>query len=246
MTKTPLVTQFATKTVNYSRIFNLLSVGADAKTRKGESAGYLTGILYLAPSDLSGVINVCPNASAGCRAACLWTSGMGKFPNVKLARTNRTKLFKTNRPEFLKQIRNDVALLKAIATSKGMLSACRINGTSDLPWEKFDIIQQFPDVPFYDYTKSESRMNRYLKGEMPANYHLTFSRSESNHAAVERVIKKGGNVAVVFSGELPKKYMGRPVVSGDENDLRFLDARGVIVGLSAKGMAKRDASGFVI
>lgn len=236
----------AQKTVNYSRIFNLLSVGADAKTRKGEKSGYLTGILYLAPSDLSGVINVCPNASAGCRAACLWSSGMGKFPNVQLARTNRTKLFKTNRAEFLKQIRNDVALLIAIAEGKGMLPACRLNGTSDLPWEKFDIIQQFPDVPFYDYTKSEKRMNDYLAGKMPANYHLTFSRSESNHAAVERVIKKGGNVAVVFAGELPSRYMGRKVEDGDKNDLRFLDARGVIVGLTAKGKAKRDESGFVI
>jgi len=234
------------KTVNYSRIFNLLSVGADAKTRKGEGAGYLTGILYLAPSNESGVMNTCPNASEGCRAACLYTSGMGKFPNVKLARINRTKQFKTNRAEFLKQIRNDVALLVAIAKSKGMLPACRANGTSDLPWKKFDIVQQFPDVPFYDYTKSERRMNDYLAGKMPANYHLTFSRSESNHAAVERVIKKGGNVAVVFGGELPQKFMGRPVVSGDENDLRFLDAKGVIIGLTAKGKAKRDESGFVI
>lgn len=234
------------KTVNYSRIFNLLSVGADAKTRKGESVGYLTGILYLAPSDLSGVMNTCPNASEGCRAACLFSAGLGIFKNVQLARVNRTKLFKTNRAEFLKQIRNDVALLKAVAASRGLLVAARLNGTSDLPWEKFDIIQQFPDVPFYDYTKSEKRMNEYLAGKMPANYHLTFSRSESNHAAVERVIKKGGNVAVVFSGELPAKFMGRPVISGDENDLRFLDAKGVIVGLTAKGKAKRDESGFVI
>lgn len=234
------------KSVNYSRIFNLLSVGADAKTRKGESSGYLTGILYLAPSNESGVMNTCPNASEGCRLACLYTAGMGRFDNVKLARVNRTKQFKTNRAEFIKNIRNDVALLKAIAQSKGMIPAVRLNGTSDLPWEKFDIIQKFPDIAFYDYTKSEKRMNEYLAGKMPANYHLTFSRSESNHAAVERVIKKGGSVAVVFSGELPAKFIGRPVVSGDENDLRFLDGRGVVVGLTAKGKAKRDESGFVI
>lgn len=246
MTKTPLATQSATKTVNYSRIFNLLSVGADAKTRKGESAGYLTGILYLAPARQSGVMDVCPNASEGCRAACLFSAGMGKFPNVKLARINRTKFFKTNRAEFLKQIRNDIALLVAIAKSKGMVPTLRLNGTSDLPWEKFNVIQQFPDVAFYDYTKSERRMMDFLAGKMPANYHLTFSRSEENDLKVARVSKKGGNVAAVFSGELPARYLGRKVVNGDTNDLRFLDGRGVVVGLTAKGMAKRDKSGFVI
>ena len=35
------------------------------------------------------------------------------------------------------------------------------------------------------------------------------------------------------------------VLEFDESDLRFLDPKGVIVGLYAKGRAKKDESGFV-
>ena len=36
------------------------------------------------------------------------------------------------------------------------------------------------------------------------------------------------------------------VVNGDESDLRFLDPRNSIVGLKAKGKAKKDTTGFVV
>jgi hypothetical protein len=41
-------------------------------------------------------------------------------------------------------------------------------------------------------------------------------------------------------------YLGRPVINGDADDLRFLDPVGVFVGLKAKGLAKKDTTGFVI
>ena len=88
----------------------------------------------------------------------------------------------------------------------------------------------------------------FLKNEekFPSNYHLTFSRSENNDKKCEMVLLMGGNVAVVFRNQLPKTWKGFEVVNGDETDLRFLDKKGVVVGLIEKGMAKKDATGFVV
>ena len=102
------------------------------------------------------------------------------------------------------------------------------------------------DVQFYDYTKGFSRMRNYLNGKMPSNYHLTFSRSESNQAHCEIIAELGGNVACVFRNELPKTWQGMRVINGDESDLRFRDPKGCIVGLVEKGRAKKDESGFVL
>lgn len=232
-----------------NRFFHILSVGADAKTSKGEKFGYLTGILYMAPSDQSGVINVCPHASPGCRAACLFSAGMGRFPNVIQARTKKTLWFANDREGFIARLKTDISILAALAAGQNQIPAVRLNGTSDLPWEKWGVIQAFPNVQFYDYTKDKARFARYLNGELPANYHLTFSRSETNGAHAEAFIKAGGNVAVVFQAkELPSHYLGAEVVNGDESDLRFKDKRGVVVGLLAKGKAKakHDKSGFAV
>jgi hypothetical protein len=233
---------------NSNRFFKLLSVSAAAKTVKGEKQGYLTGILYMAPSDQSGVINVCPHASPGCRAACLFSAGMGRFPNVIQARTAKTVWFASDRAGFLAQLKNDITIFLAVAATRGMVPAIRLNGTSDLPYENFGIIQEFPKVQFYDYTKDAARFARYLNGKMPKNYHLTFSRSETNGEKAEAFIKAGGNVAVVFAGKtLPATYLGAEVISGDKNDLRFRDKKGVVVGLTAKGKAKKgDHNGFVV
>jgi hypothetical protein len=227
--------------------FNLLSVSADAKTRKGEKYGYLTGILYLAPSDQSGVINVCPHASAGCRAACLFSAGRGSFPNVIAARTARTVMFKNDREGFLAKIRADIRMLAGIAGARDLIPAVRLNGTSDISFVSMGIVAEFPAIQFYDYTKDKARFQRYLSGELPANYHLTFSRSEENGEVAKHFATIGGNVAVVFAGKtLPESYLGRRVINGDESDLRFLDGEGVIVGLTAKGKARKENSGFVV
>ncbi len=227
--------------------FKLLSISADAKTVKGEKMGFLTGIIYMAPSDQSGIINVCPHASAGCRAACLFSAGRGRFQNVITARTNRTKFFAEDRAGFLARLKGEIGLLLAMAAMENLTPAIRLNGTSDLAYENFGIMQEFPTVQFYDYTKDKARFRRYMAGELPANYHLTFSRSETNGDVAADFIKQGGNVAVVFAGkELPATYLGAPVVNGDESDLRFKDARGVVVGLLAKGRAKKDDSGFTV
>ena len=223
---------------------------ANAKIRKGEKLGYQTFGIHLAPASLSG-FNVCKDASVGCVASCLNTAGMGAFSNVQLARIEKTKLFFKDKPLFMAQLIKEVSSAIKSARNKNLVSTFRLNLTSDLPWEKIklngrNLFDMFPQCQFYDYTKSAERMTSFLNGEMPKNYHLTFSRSETNGAIAESILKSGGNVAMVFRKHLPNQFLGRSVVNGDETDLRFLDPQGVIVGLVEKGKAKKDDSGFVI
>jgi len=223
---------------------------SNTKIKKGEKMGWLSFGVHLAPANLSG-FNVCKDASTGCAAACLNTAGMGVYSSVQNARIAKTKLFFSDKSAFMAQLVKEIASAVKSAARKGMKPCFRLNLTSDLPWEKIrhdgkSVFELFPEVRFYDYTKSAARMSAFLAGEMPANYHLTFSRSESNQAAVDAILKSGGNVAVVFRGSLPDSWKGAPVVNGDETDLRFLDPVGAVVGLVEKGRAKKDASGFVV
>jgi|SRR5262245_1064753 len=224
----------------------------NAKTSKGESLGWLTAILYLAPSDLSGR-NVCPMASAGCRAkydeagnvvgGCLFSAGRGRMANVFAGRINKTLYLFNDRAGFLAQLSAELDRLNKRA-AKGRKIAVRLNGTSDLPWHRWLDLARWESLVFYDYTKIATRV--YAE-QLPANYSVTFSRSEENEAMALQVLAAGGNVAAVFAGELPETWHGFPLVQGDAHDLRFLDPRGgYVVGLTAKGSAKKDESGFVI
>ena len=227
----------------------LLGINTNYKTIKSEKVGVLTGIIYMSPYNLSGK-NVCPGASAGCAAACLNTAGRGAMNVVQAARLKKTQRFFQDRQQFLWDLVNEISALRRKAKAKGMKAAVRLNGTSDLPYERYkirdtgkNIMQLFPDVQFYDYTKLE---NRIVGQQLPANYHLTFSRAEDNDHKLEAVLEHT-SAAVVFSGELPETWRGYPVIDGDEHDARFTDAgAGVIIGLTAKGKARHDASGFVV
>jgi hypothetical protein len=234
---------------------SLLGV-SNAKTSKGEEIGVMTGILYLAPHTIAGR-NVCPFASIGCTIACLYKAGRGMFNSVQKARIAKTKLFHFSPRAFVEMLAIDIATLVKKAEKAGMIAAVRLNGTSDLPWENLkgelgiSLMERFPQVTFYDYTKNPSRAIAYGLGKLPSNYHVTFSRSESNASAVLSVIDTTCNVAAVFDtkkGEpLPSTWAGREVIDGDITDVRFWDKSGVIVGLRAKGKSgKADESGFVI
>jgi hypothetical protein len=230
----------------------LLSFEDDHKTIKGNKFGYATAILYLAPANESGVMNTCPNASDGCKKACLFTSGLaGIFSMINNMRKNKTILFKHNRNWFMDTLIGDINDLIKLADKLKMTPCIRLNGTSDIAWESIkhngkSVMEHFPTIQFYDYTKSPSRMMRFLNGQMPSNYHLTFSKNESNDNECRKVLRNGGNVAVVFKKELPTHYMGKLVVCGDDSDLRFIDPKNVIVGLTAKGKARKDDSGFTV
>ena len=223
---------------------------ANAKTAKSEKAGkgYSTMILHLAPAKESGR-EVCASRSAGCTAACLYTAGRGRMDAIKQARIRRTKMWFNDRENFKFEIRKELDTFVGSCSRKGVHPAIRMNGTSDIMWEKQwpELFTEYPTIQFYDYTKHVKRAMKSYK--LPSNYHLTFSRSESNDKDVNRVLRSGKcNVAVVFdSPNYPPTWRGKPVYSMDETDLRFLDPDGGHVGaLYAKGDGKKDETGFVL
>jgi len=222
----------------------LLSVSADAKTVKGEKKGYLTGILYLAPASSSGT-NVCASASPGCIRGCLNTAGRASiFPAILKARVRKTRELFADKEAFIQQLAKDIRSLERRAERQGLTACVRVNGTSDLPWLALRMARMFPSTTFYDYSKNPRVWERRLP-----NYHITFSLSENNLSAALETLAHGANVAVVFDTRkgqpLPATWHGYRVVDGDISDLRFLDEAGVVVGLRAKGKAKKDCSGFV-
>jgi hypothetical protein len=221
---------------------------SNAKLTKSNQSGkgYLTFGLSLSPANTSGY-QTCASSSAGCRAACLNTAGMGRFSTTQNARIAKTRLFFEQRNTFLYMLETELAKASRKATKEGKHCAVRLNVVSDVMWEQFGIMEMFPEIQFYDYTKHAKRMIKYCEGGLPSNYHLTFSRSECNHNECLQVINAGGNVTVVFnSKELPTHWYTRPVIDGDETDLRFLDDKNVIVGLYHKGDGKKDKTGFVV
>lgn len=229
---------------------------ANPKTSKGERAGYLTAALHLAPALVSGR-NVCPHATRGCADACLNTAGRGAMPAAQAARIRRTRLWARDRAGFMATLVEELERHERRAAARGMRAAARLNALSDLPWERFPLVRggerfphvfaAFPAVTFYDYTKWPVRL-RPLVAEIP-NYSLTFSLAEDNDEHAAAALAAGVNVAVVFGGPLPDRFrvgdVEAPVIDGDANDLRFTDPPGCVVGLSAKGRARRDRSGFV-
>jgi len=228
-------------------MFKLLST-ANPKIQKGVKLGYLSFILHLAPADLSGR-EVCPKRTPGCTDACLNKAGRGgmfrKGENTNMiqkARIRKTVEFFSNRDQFMKDLYQDIRKAIKFADKQGLTPVFRLNGTSDLSWEKYtvgntdmNLFQLFPTVQFYDYTKVLGR-----KVKQYPNYHLTFSRAENNDADVGMALAEGMNVTAVYD-EIPAGMF-----SADETDLRFLDPRVGIIGLKAKGPAKKDYSGFVI
>ena len=235
--------------MNYTIPKNLLSKGTtNAKTAKNELK---TFILYLAPHKQNAKgVNVCPAASNGCIAACLYSAGRGKFSNVQSSRINKTNFYISNKSLFVKKLATEILREYTKAKKKGEKIAFRLNGTSDLDFvyllQKYaglDISTLKDTATFYDYTKLIGKVKKYL--DHP-NYFVTFSRAENNESTAISVLNMGGNVAAVFSNSLPNYWRGYKVIDGDKSDLEMLYNTNVVLGLKAKGDAKKDASGFVI
>jgi hypothetical protein len=240
----------------------LIRSGNNAKTVKGDGV-YETAIMYLAPANVSGAGNVCPMAlTAHCREACLYSAGRGAFNSVQSARIAKTQRFFADREAFMHDLSTDLSGFVAYCQRKGISPAVRLNGTSDIQFELIpakragfqfpNVFEAFPEIQFYDYSKVYKRAYRQL----PRNYSLVLSYSEANPDYASEIMQAhdttGCNIAVVFRDkETRARYMetgfrGVPVIDGDRDDLRFMDPRGVVVGLYAKGKAKADQSGFVI
>jgi hypothetical protein len=179
----------------------------------------------------------------------LYTAGRGAFSNVQKARQRKTDFFFSDMTGFLTQLYKELQLINAKAMLDNRAVAVRLNGTSDLDFFSLfnikdiidDSLSHFPNLVFYDYTKNLKRALQYLG----TNYHLTLSKSESNKEECVAYLKQGGNVAMVFD-KIPNMWWGYEVVNGDESDLRYMDRKNVIIGLKAKGKARKDTSGFVI
>ena len=238
---------------------------SNPKTDKSAKQGYLTAILHLAPFDLSGR-NVCPYVTevSPCVNACLNTSGHGGIPvakewsdttvrvnlnAVQRARIARTNFFWNDRDGFLEQLDREIRTFAKYARKRGYTPTVRLNGTSDLSWESFGVFEWNPGIQFYDYTKGLVRVEKYLAGSMPDNYYLLCSLASTDDKDIRdslSYLRQGGNVAAVFR-DAPDEYLGFPVISGDDSDLRFNDPRGGYwIALTPKGRAKKSDNAFVI
>jgi len=248
-----------------------IASGANAKTVKGDGA-YITAVMYLAPYTSSLAGNVCPMALlAGCIEGCLNTAGRAAFtPSIIPARIAKTQRYMSDRAAFMAELVRDISNFLKHCKRNDAKPAVRLNGTSDIQWEiahpctrngqRFaSIFEAFPEVTFYDYTKIYKRAYRVL----PSNYSLTLSYSGANEGYANAILKTaretGCNVAVVYrtkalrnaamtlqEGMPMGENVARAVINGDETDMRFLDPSNVVVGLYAKGRAKKDKSGFVV
>jgi hypothetical protein len=230
-------------------IYKSLLGTASTKTVKGEKMGFLTAILYLTPDD-----TLCPLAKlAGCMEGCLYTSGRGAFNSVQQARKSKTKFWYSEQKSFLFSLCADIWTLRAKAQRNKQKLLVRLNGTSDITWENYEVIPDrtifslFPDVQFYDYTKHPSRN---LEGKTVGNYDLTYSFSSITPKPIS--IKgltnpDNSRVAVVFQKkeDIPQSFRSWDVIDGDDTDVRHIEPKNVVVALYAKGKAKKDTSGFV-
>ena len=240
---------------------------ASPKLKKGPIGVYESVVLHLSPHNSAGLgVDVCPWSTPGCRSSCLYTAGRGRMKTARKARENRTFMYVYSKNNFMHDLHNELVNLKRRAKKQWKLPAARLNGTSDIAWEKHQVPQMHQSIQFWDYTKSLDRVHRYLnsrdscpsvrdlddKPAFPGNYHLTFSRSEETPVSlIDTLIEiYNCNVAVVFDTPkdkaLPTEWEGHEVIDGRVDDYRFNDPRGVIVGLSALGAARKDKTGFVV
>lgn len=221
------------------------------KLVKSLERNVMTYGVYFAPHNLSGY-NVCPNSDNCCRY-CLHGSGRNKLEllsnknggPIQNSRVKKTKLFFEDRPSFMRLLIHEINHARQKADASNMTLAIRLNCTSDISPEEFtiddkNILQLFPSIQFYDYTKvfeHAALLKKYT------NYDLTFSYSGENWDECVKVLEQGFRVAVVFEDILPETFRNYPVIDANEYDARFLDAGGIICGLTYKRVANDYASG---
>jgi hypothetical protein len=230
---------------------------SNPKLAKNLKLRVLSFPLHLAPARLGAPdgkprATVCPKATAGCESACLNTAGNPAYARGKrAARRARTLLFWQRKDLFFALLMIEIRAAAKQARAKRMRAAFRLNATSDIQYERFQIngrpfiASVFSRLTFYDYTKIPNR-------QTPPNYSLVFSVAEttSNQRHARAELAAGRNVAAVFDTKrnrpLPTTLWGYSVTDGDEHDFIVVDVPGTVRGLRAKGSAIGDASGFVL
>lgn len=241
--------------VKLTGISYLLGINSSAKTVKGEKYNYLTGILYLAASDNSGV-NICPKATESCAKACLFFSGRASMTtnNESISRINKSRFLKTvlffvNRTFFMDWLFWEIDSLQRKAKRENKFATIRLNGTSDINLATFknskgeNVLDAYPNIQFYDYTKVPTQFKNVRD-----NYDLTFSFGgykdiESLFNTFDAVLQ-GQRISVPFVKEtfkngFPETFLGLPVHDGDLSDLTFKSPQMSILGLGAKVPIKK-------
>lgn len=227
------------------KVSYLGSVAHSAKLMHSmEEKNIATYGVYLAAADLSGY-NVCPNHAA-CKEHCLFGSGntmvdmLSERNHIINSRIKKTRLFFENRDFFMQMLIAEIRLARLMAELNGNEFSVRLNLTSDIRIIDFvyngkNILEIFPDVKMYDYTKVFSNLQY---SHLYPNYDLTFSYNGYNWQACKKALKGGNRVAIVVAGnQLPKTFGGYPVISGDGYDARYLDDNQTIVALKLKMVA---------
>ena len=236
----------------YIRIGSVLSEDkSNAKLAKSAAnTEAKTLIYYGAPAMSSGIANTCSHATKQCIELCLNTSGNGRYDGIQLSRIAKTRL-QTYHPEiFYAMVRTEIEYYLDRLDGKEFL-AIRPNGTTDQFNDHISaIIDDFPQVQFYDYTAVPSRLTKTRE-----NYHVTLSRKETkaNHNWL-REHYGVQNVAIVVTKELKNtllelgKVCGISVVDFDTHDLRLpsVDGTRLIGLLTPKGKARGKESGFIV
>lgn len=234
---------------------------ANPKLDKCTRKGYLAAGLFLAPADLAGTgHDLCPNRTPQCTALCLNTAGRGQMTTTQNARIRKTHeaLAMGLRSFATIHLVHEIAAHERAAKKISMRPLVRLNGTTDIPWERvtmpggYNLMQLFSRVTFADYTKHPTRVLTNTQ----TNYHLILSRSENNETTCLEHLKLGHRVAIVFSTpkgkRLPRHWYGFPVHDGDLHDAHFLWPKASVIGLRAKGRAKTTTTrsyleqGFVV
>jgi hypothetical protein len=205
-----------------------------AKIEHNEQSEYaeffMQGIMFLSPHRASGRLNLCLNSTPSCRRNCLKSAGRLAMDSSQRAQKIRTEFLADHPAQFFTVMLGEMEAGRKRAWKMNMKLVLRLNGLSDVQWhEWFDLSAHFPTVQFSEYTKEEDAV------DTRTNEYTILSYSERYTEDQVRVMKR--NVAVVFDGGLPETWAGKPVIDGDLHDFRFLDPRGVIVGLRAKGDA---------
>lgn len=247
-------TRAARKLADDYGIGKLLTVGAaNTKFGKTDSQTAIMIGLSLAQAKTSG-FQVCDHATRGCLSLCVGKSGLANvFKSIAQARKRKTRFYFEHPESFLTLLEHEIAQQYDKAYRLGLPIFGRLNVFSDLEWETIapGLFSGFPDVQWYDYTKNARRYGRFLRGQLPSNYHLTRSYNENmTTRTVGRLLADGGTVAVAFRNgqkrEIPRTWSGFNVIDGDKDDRRCFDKPGTIVGLRAKGRAVNDQTGFVV
>ena len=216
------------------------SISTTVKHKKSIKYGELTYSLYLAPAKTSGY-EVCPGRTAECTKLCLNESGMNTMTqNIKgdvinNSRITKTRLFFEDREFFMHMMIAEIRSGITRAKKLGYTFSVRLNNTSDISPLDFkldgkNILELFPDIMFYDYSKVPGRVELM---KIYKNYDITFSYTGYNLTLCEEMLLNKIKVAVVFK-HVPNTFMGYPVIDGDAYDMRYKDIEAKIIGLKYK------------